>query len=235
MRNYDVVLFDLDGTLTQSAPGIMNSARYAARQMNYPVADDAVFSRFIGPPLHHSFTHLLGMTDEQAEMCIRDSVPIAQHQTPRVERRTDHLAHMLRTLRRVQICLRQRGHFLIFRIKQQPADFLADGAAARLARIANVISALFQMVAQLFQLRRLAGSVQPFDAQENAAFFHACAAKQREERVHIRRDMRRARLLELLARAVAVRRADGFDTVRQRALNIVQNSSNADDTIRASR
>ena len=68
---YDVVLFDLDGTLTKSAPGIINCARYAAQQMQYPVADEDVFSRFIGPPLHHSFTHLLGMTDVQADEAVR--------------------------------------------------------------------------------------------------------------------------------------------------------------------
>lgn len=68
---YDVVLFDLDGTLTESAPGIMNSARHAAQAMNFPVADDSVFSRFIGPPLHHSFVHLLGMSDAQADEAVR--------------------------------------------------------------------------------------------------------------------------------------------------------------------
>ena len=33
MRNYDVILFDLDGTLTDSAPGILNSVRYACRKL----------------------------------------------------------------------------------------------------------------------------------------------------------------------------------------------------------
>lgn len=68
---YDVVLFDLDGTLTESAPGIINCARYAAKEMGYPVADERVYEQFIGPPLHHSFTHLLGMTDAQADEAVR--------------------------------------------------------------------------------------------------------------------------------------------------------------------
>lgn len=68
---YDVVLFDLDGTLTRSAPGIINCARYAAQEMGYPVADERVYEQFIGPPLHHSFTHLLGMTDAQADEAVR--------------------------------------------------------------------------------------------------------------------------------------------------------------------
>ena len=31
MQKYSVVLFDLDGTLTDSAPGILNSVRYVCR------------------------------------------------------------------------------------------------------------------------------------------------------------------------------------------------------------
>ena len=37
MRNYDVILFDLDGTLTDSAPGILNSVRYACRKLGLPI------------------------------------------------------------------------------------------------------------------------------------------------------------------------------------------------------
>ena len=29
MQDYTIILFDLDGTLTDSAPGILNSVRYA--------------------------------------------------------------------------------------------------------------------------------------------------------------------------------------------------------------
>ena len=33
MRNYDVLLFDLDGTLTASGEGITKSVRYALKKM----------------------------------------------------------------------------------------------------------------------------------------------------------------------------------------------------------
>ena len=61
------VLFDLDGTLTQSEEGIWNCAKHAAKEMGFPEPDAATLRKFIGPPLIHSFMNLLGMTQEQAE------------------------------------------------------------------------------------------------------------------------------------------------------------------------
>ena len=50
MRNYDVILFDLDGTLTDSAPGILNSVRYACRKLGLPIPGEETLRRFLGPP-----------------------------------------------------------------------------------------------------------------------------------------------------------------------------------------
>ena len=61
------ILFDLDGTLTQSEEGIWNCAKHAAKEMGFPEPDTATLRKFIGPPLLHSFRTYLGMTDEQAE------------------------------------------------------------------------------------------------------------------------------------------------------------------------
>ena len=60
------VLFDLDGTLTQSEEGIWKSARHTLKTMGYPEPDDATLQKMIGPPLVWSFRELYGMTDEQA-------------------------------------------------------------------------------------------------------------------------------------------------------------------------
>lgn len=64
---YEGVLFDLDGTLTQSEEGIMNCVAYAAEKMGFPVPEENVRRQFIGPPLIHSFQHLMGMTPEESE------------------------------------------------------------------------------------------------------------------------------------------------------------------------
>ena len=61
------ILFDLDGTLTQSEEGIWNCAKHAAKGMGFPEPDAATLRKFIGPPLLHSFRTYLGMTEEQAE------------------------------------------------------------------------------------------------------------------------------------------------------------------------
>lgn len=63
---YKAVLFDLDGTLNDSGPGIMNSVRYALEKMGYPILDDTMLRRFVGPSLVYSFTTFSRMSEEEA-------------------------------------------------------------------------------------------------------------------------------------------------------------------------
>ena len=68
---YDTILFDLDGTLTDSGPGITRAVRYALGQMGYAVPPvEALFS-FIGPPLHKSFQRHCGIGEEEAAEMVR--------------------------------------------------------------------------------------------------------------------------------------------------------------------
>ncbi len=60
-----VVLFDLDGTLTESAPGIMNSVAHALDAVGAPPLPRDVLVRFIGPPLIGSLRDLAGLDDGQ--------------------------------------------------------------------------------------------------------------------------------------------------------------------------
>ena len=57
----DVVLFDLDGTLTESAPGITRSVVFALDAVGAPALDDATLLRFIGPPIRESFRVTAGL------------------------------------------------------------------------------------------------------------------------------------------------------------------------------
>jgi len=66
----DYLFFDLDGTLTESAPGIIRSARYALSRFGV-TPDDAVMMKFIGPPLLESFQRLCGLSEEQSREAIR--------------------------------------------------------------------------------------------------------------------------------------------------------------------
>ena len=49
------ILFDLDGTLTDSGEGIMNCAELALRHFGLPVPDRQTMRVFVGPPLHETF------------------------------------------------------------------------------------------------------------------------------------------------------------------------------------
>ena len=67
---YKTILFDLDGTLTDSAPGILNSVRYGCRKLGLPVPDDATLRRFLGPPLIDSFRNPCGLSAADADRAV---------------------------------------------------------------------------------------------------------------------------------------------------------------------
>ena len=66
MKNYDVILFDLDGTLTDPAEGITKSVEYALNRYGISVADRRELEPFIGPPLIDSFMRFYGFSKEDA-------------------------------------------------------------------------------------------------------------------------------------------------------------------------
>ena len=61
---YDIVLFDLDGTLTDPGEGITNSVAYALNKFNIKVKDKTELYNFIGPPLIDSFMKYYDMSYE---------------------------------------------------------------------------------------------------------------------------------------------------------------------------
>lgn len=65
---YKYVLFDLDGTLTESAPGITNAAAYALKAFGVS-AEPSELGFFVGPPLGGSFMRC-GLSEEQARKAI---------------------------------------------------------------------------------------------------------------------------------------------------------------------
>lgn len=71
MSKYKYVFFDLDGTLTQSEFGIVESARKALDKMGIIDDDYENLKKFIGPPLYVSFHDRYGMNEEQCLEAIR--------------------------------------------------------------------------------------------------------------------------------------------------------------------
>lgn len=65
------VLFDLDGTLTDSGLGITKAVQYALGQMGYEVPPRESLFKFIGPPLHRSFQMFYGMDEETSVEAVR--------------------------------------------------------------------------------------------------------------------------------------------------------------------
>lgn len=64
--NFDTILFDLDGTLTDPAEGITNSVAYALKKFGITPPHKNKLLKFIGPPLAESFEKYYGMSKEDS-------------------------------------------------------------------------------------------------------------------------------------------------------------------------
>lgn len=65
-RRFGCMLFDLDGTLTDSAPGIKRSLKYALDKLGIYGYDPEILNKFLGPPLVWSFKTYMGLDDDTA-------------------------------------------------------------------------------------------------------------------------------------------------------------------------
>jgi phosphoglycolate phosphatase len=63
------ILFDLDGTLTDSGEGIINCAWLALKHFGLPLPDKETMRVFVGPPLRDSFMRF-GVPEEDVETAI---------------------------------------------------------------------------------------------------------------------------------------------------------------------
>lgn len=61
-----VLLFDLDGTLTDNSIGIARSIAFALDRLGVAVPDESALRRCVGPPLRESFAWLLDTDDRDA-------------------------------------------------------------------------------------------------------------------------------------------------------------------------
>lgn len=68
---YDAVLFDLDGTLIDSAPGIIDSLEETFRHFGWAIPPRSELMHYIGPPLIDSFRTRLGLDEADAWETLR--------------------------------------------------------------------------------------------------------------------------------------------------------------------
>ncbi len=64
---YSAVLFDLDGTIADSAPGITSTLASTLQQLGHPVPAPAQLLEWVGPPLPESFTRRLGLVGDDLD------------------------------------------------------------------------------------------------------------------------------------------------------------------------
>ena len=69
-REIDLILFDLDGTLTDAGPGILNCLEYALEDQGIPVPPREEMRTYLGPPLAVTFRDAFGMNDQQVTQAI---------------------------------------------------------------------------------------------------------------------------------------------------------------------
>ncbi len=67
---YKAILFDLDGTLTESGEGITKSVQYALGKLGKPEEDLEKLKVFIGPPLMEQFMKYADLDEETARKAV---------------------------------------------------------------------------------------------------------------------------------------------------------------------
>lgn len=67
---YRAILFDLDGTLTESGEGITKSVQYALEKMGRPQPDLSSLLVFVGPPLLEQFMKYADLTEEEGRKAV---------------------------------------------------------------------------------------------------------------------------------------------------------------------
>lgn len=70
MKPPTCLLLDLDGTLLDSAPGVIAGAARALRSVGAPVPDATALRAFVGPPMYDSFRHVVGLDEPTARAAL---------------------------------------------------------------------------------------------------------------------------------------------------------------------
>ncbi|WP_207455596.1 HAD hydrolase-like protein [Herbiconiux sp. SYSU D00978] len=71
MKPWSAILFDLDGTIADSAPGITSSLAHTFETLGLPVPSPAELVKYVGPPLLEAFEEFEGFTRDQAERALQ--------------------------------------------------------------------------------------------------------------------------------------------------------------------
>lgn len=67
---YNTILFDMDGTLIASSPGILAGVAYALEKFGIIESDPKNLLRFVGPPIKESFAEFYGFDEEKIDRAV---------------------------------------------------------------------------------------------------------------------------------------------------------------------
>lgn len=70
MGRYDLVIFDLDGTIADTSPGILNSIRYVQQKMRLPAITKEQMYSHVGPPMEESYRRNFGLEGEELRRAV---------------------------------------------------------------------------------------------------------------------------------------------------------------------
>ncbi len=60
-NTYDLVIFDVDGTLLDTTQGVLSAVKYTIESMGLPGLEEEQMKEFIGPPIQDSFARAYGL------------------------------------------------------------------------------------------------------------------------------------------------------------------------------
>ncbi len=99
MNKYKYILFDLDGTISESAGGIRQSLEYAIKQMGKPLPNLDDYTVYIGPPLIDTFLNLCKFTKEESKQGVELYRRYYNEKGKYVNKMYDGIDNVLRTLK----------------------------------------------------------------------------------------------------------------------------------------
>ncbi len=71
MKSYELIIFDLDGTLADTSEGIYHAHKYANVQMGRREPSEEELSGIIGAPLLETYIHKFGYGEEEAKKAVK--------------------------------------------------------------------------------------------------------------------------------------------------------------------
>ena len=128
-----LVIFDLDGTLTDSADGVVASFRHALATIGAKVPDGDLAERVVGPPMHHTLASMgLGERADEAISAYRadytsrgwamNSVYVGVPQL-RADLRAAQIRLAVATSKAEPVARRILDHFGLMNLPQQSLSF----------------------------------------------------------------------------------------------------------------